>query len=75
MEDFKGSEDLKDSSKARRDFIAKCGRFAVVTPPTIALLLSASGRNYAEAFSGGMTDEDRRRRRRRLRRLRRRLQG
>lgn len=41
------------SSQERRDFIEKCGRFAVVTPPTIALLLSATGRNYAQAMSGG----------------------
>lgn len=67
-------QDPKDSAKSRRDFIAKCGRFAVVTPPTIALLLSASGRNYAEAFSG-MENGDRRIRLRRLRRLRRLLQG
>jgi hypothetical protein len=39
-------------SEDRRDFIAKCGRFAVVTPPAIALMLSASGRNYAHAMSG-----------------------
>jgi hypothetical protein len=45
-------EDPKASSKSRRDFIAKCGRFAVVTPPTIALMLSAADRNYAHAFSG-----------------------
>jgi len=67
-------ENHDDSAKSRRDFIAKCGRFAVVTPPTIALLLSASGRNYAEAFSG-MGDRDRLRRLRRRRRLRRLLQG
>jgi len=41
------------SSQERRDFIAKCGRFALVTPPAIALLLSADGRSYAAAFSGG----------------------
>ena len=41
------------SSQERRDFIEKCGRFALVTPPTIAVMLAADGRNYAEAFSGG----------------------
>ena len=41
------------SSQERRDFIEKCGRFAVVTPPTVALMLAADGRNYAQAFSGG----------------------
>jgi hypothetical protein len=58
-------QDPKNSAKSRRDFIAKCGRFAVVTPPTIALLLSASGRNYAQAFSGQVIEDRRRRRRRR----------
>jgi hypothetical protein len=46
-------EDSDLSSQERRDFIEKCGRFAVVTPPTVALLLSATGRNYAQAMSGG----------------------
>jgi hypothetical protein len=41
------------SAENRRDFIAKCGRFALVTPPTMALMLSASDRSYALAFSGG----------------------
>ncbi len=44
-------------SKERRDFIAKCGRFALVTPPAIALLLAADGRNYADAASGGGVKE------------------
>jgi hypothetical protein len=38
-------------SEARRKFIASCGKFAVVTPPAIALLLSASHRDYATAAS------------------------
>ena len=35
----------------RRRFLKSCGRFAMITPPTITLLL-ASGQNYAVAGSG-----------------------
>jgi hypothetical protein len=63
-------------SEGRREFIAKCGRFALVTPPAITLLLAADGRNYAEAASGGnKTEKDTKvnkiRLRRRIRRRRR----
>ncbi len=44
-------------SEERRKFIATCGRFALVTPPAVALLLSADGRNYAAAFSGGNAED------------------
>lgn len=37
---------------ARRRFLASCGKFAVVTPPVISLLLAASKQNYAAAASG-----------------------
>lgn len=36
----------------RRLFLEKAGRFAVVTPPTVALMLSAAGVNRAQAQSG-----------------------
>ena len=36
----------------RRKFLASCGRFAVVTPPTITLLLSTSLHSTAIAASG-----------------------
>lgn len=42
-----------DMSAARRRFLAQCGKYAVVTPPTVGLLLAASKRNYAVASSGG----------------------
>ncbi len=45
-------------SRERRDFIARCGRFALATPPAIALLLSADGRSYADAVSGGTTKKE-----------------
>ena len=38
-------------SEERREFITKCGRFALVTPPAITLLLAADGRAYAQATS------------------------
>jgi hypothetical protein len=37
----------------RRQFLARCGRFAVVTPPAITLLLSTSLNSTAIAHSGG----------------------
>jgi hypothetical protein len=42
-----------DTSEARRRFLAQCGKFAVVTPPTVGLLLAAAKQNYAVASSGG----------------------
>jgi hypothetical protein len=41
-----------DVVKARRDFLATCGKFAVVTPPAITLLLATTGRSYAQFGSG-----------------------
>ncbi|MHB1217292.1 MAG: hypothetical protein ACYC1L_03730 [Alphaproteobacteria bacterium] len=38
---------------ARRRFLANCGKFAIVTPPVVSLMLSASHRSYANAGSGG----------------------
>lgn len=37
----------------RRKFLATCGRFAVVTPPAITLLLSTSLNSTAVAGSAG----------------------
>jgi hypothetical protein len=39
----------------RRLFLEKAGRFAAVTPPTVALMLSATGVNRAQAQSAGTT--------------------
>jgi len=39
--------------QARRDFLRKAGRFAVVTPPAITLLLGTSLNSKAIAGSGG----------------------
>jgi len=36
---------------ARREFLAKCGRLAVVTPPAVTLMLAAARNNRAAAFS------------------------
>jgi hypothetical protein len=41
------------SSADRRKFLAACGKFAVVTPPAITLLLSTSLNSTAIAHSGG----------------------
>jgi hypothetical protein len=40
------------ATTARREFLARCGRLAVITPPAVTLLLSATSRNYAVAHSG-----------------------
>ena len=49
-----GPETGKDGADdMRRRFLISCGKFAVVTPPTIALILAESDRNYAMALSGG----------------------
>src|SRR5436305_1341574 len=42
-----------DADKDRRRFLATCGKFAVVTPPAITMLLSTSLHSSAVAQSGG----------------------
>jgi hypothetical protein len=42
-------------SPERRDFLDRCGKFAVVTPPAITLLLSTTLSSEAIAASGGTT--------------------
>ena len=43
---------------ARRAFLAKCGKLAVITPPAVTLMLSAASRNYAVAGSGFPLDRE-----------------
>lgn len=38
--------------EARRKFLKSCGKFAVVTPPAVTLMLSAASRSYAATHSG-----------------------
>jgi uncharacterized membrane protein len=42
----------------RRKFLAACGKFAVVTPPAVTLLLSTSLNSKAIAQSGGRGGQD-----------------
>jgi len=42
-----------DADADRRKFLATCGKFAVVTPPAITMLLSTSLHSSAIAHSGG----------------------
>jgi len=44
-----------DADGDRRKFLASCGKFAVVTPPAITMLLSTSLTSDAIAQSGGPT--------------------
>lgn len=46
-------EAVEDTVADRRKFLATCGRFSVVTPPAITLLLSTSLATKAIALSGG----------------------
>ena len=48
MEKHNDSEMLE----ARRRFLATCGKFAVITPPAMTVLLSSTAQNYAVAASG-----------------------
>lgn len=43
---------MSESLEARRRFLARCGKFAVVTPPAMTVLLSSTAQNYAVAASG-----------------------
>jgi hypothetical protein len=47
-----------DTLAARREFLARCGRFAVVTPPAVTLLLSTSLNSSAIAYSSGRRSSD-----------------
>jgi hypothetical protein len=45
--------DRADRGEARREFLARCGRFAVVTPPAMTMLLAVSSiPREAHAASG-----------------------
>ncbi len=44
---------LDQGAEDRRKFLASCGKFAVVTPPAITLLLSTSLNSTAVAQSAG----------------------
>ena len=48
-----GQETHQDNHDDRREFLKKCGRFAVVTPPAVTFLLSTSMSSKAIAASGG----------------------
>ena len=47
--------ELSAEETARRDFLKKAGRYALVTPPAVTALLSTSMNSPAVAASGGMT--------------------
>jgi hypothetical protein len=43
----------KEANEDRRKFLASCGKFAIVTPPAITILLSTSLNSTAVAHSAG----------------------
>jgi hypothetical protein len=47
--------ELSGEEAARRDFLKKAGRYALVTPPAVTALLSTSMNSSAVAASGGLT--------------------
>src|SRR3954451_11533002 len=48
-----GDHAMTDENEDRRRFLKSCGKFAVVTPPAITMLLSTSLTSDAVAHSGG----------------------
>ena len=40
------------SVESRRRFLKTCGKFAVITPPVVSLMLSSADKAYAGAGSG-----------------------
>ena len=48
-------EEKKATDVGRRLFLEKAGRFAAVTPPAVALMLSATGKARAKTTSGQVT--------------------
>jgi hypothetical protein len=52
-DDFEMSDEQDQKSKAdRRYFLEQCGRFAIVTPPVVTLMLASDGTRTALAASG-----------------------
>jgi hypothetical protein len=47
-----GNATKNEHLQARRKFLASCGKFALVTPPVISLMLSSSEDAYARTGSG-----------------------
>jgi hypothetical protein len=48
-----GQESHREATDDRREFLKKCGRFAVITPPAVTFLLSTSMSSKAIAASSG----------------------
>ncbi len=46
-----------NADEDRRKFLAACGKFAIVTPPAITVLLSTSLTSTAVAQSGGRSSD------------------
>lgn len=54
----KTPDTVVSADEDRRKFLAACGRFAVITPPALTMLLSTSLTSKAIARSGGRGDHD-----------------
>jgi hypothetical protein len=53
MSHYENSLPADSASEDRRKFLATCGKFAIVTPPALTLLLSTSLNSTAIASSSG----------------------
>ncbi|WP_064742071.1 hypothetical protein [Inquilinus limosus] len=53
MSESSKPDDTDGPTQDRREFLSKCGRFAVITPPAVTMLLSTSLTSEAIAKSGG----------------------
>jgi len=51
MGGFKMAASDERSKSDRRAFLQQCGRFAVVTPPVVSLMLSVSDKALAESLA------------------------
>lgn len=52
MNELNSNKRARDEVAARRRFLAKCGRFAIATPPAVTLLLASAQHSYVAAQSG-----------------------
>jgi hypothetical protein len=56
MDKNAGMAEEQPEESARRQFLAKCGRFAVVTPPAMTMLLSVT-MTPSEAYASSVKGE------------------
>jgi hypothetical protein len=61
MDKSVGTKEGQSEENARREFLAQCGRFAIVTPPAMTMLLSVTMKPmeaYASSVLGNPLDNN-----------------